>query len=246
LSFKQTRKRVKEILDKYGVQTIELPPEDSKLVVPNYDFNLSYVMDLDGEDVLAMKNWDDCNLYQEEGFYIESLEKIDAQQKNSISIKNIKEDWGSDGNIKLSFSLNGDSQVLEFNHLEEHDNVPLVFVDYVRKLLLNYEGDSKFILVDDEQADFYCLVPILALKEIQQSMGLSARDIGWHRAEYVLEDEPEDDHPIKKGSNVRHSQFGDGVVIQKEGEGASLRVQVDFSNEGMKWLLLQYASLELI
>jgi hypothetical protein len=49
--------------------------------------------------------------------------------------------------------------------------------------------------------------------------------------------------PFSIGQNVRHEQFGDGVVIDFEGRGLDARVQVRFAREGTKWLALQYAKL---
>lgn len=48
------------------------------------------------------------------------------------------------------------------------------------------------------------------------------------------------------GQRVNHSIFGEGVVLNFEGSGASARVQVNFENEGSKWLVLQYANLEAL
>ena len=48
------------------------------------------------------------------------------------------------------------------------------------------------------------------------------------------------------GQRVLHSIFGAGVVISFEGQGASARVQVNFEDEGSKWLVLQYANLQLL
>ncbi len=46
------------------------------------------------------------------------------------------------------------------------------------------------------------------------------------------------------GQTVRHAKFGEGVVLQTEGEGAEEKVQINFRNEGIKWLMLAYAKLE--
>ncbi len=46
------------------------------------------------------------------------------------------------------------------------------------------------------------------------------------------------------GQRVRHAKFGEGVVLQAEGEGAQERVQVNFKNLGLKWLMLSYAKLD--
>jgi DNA helicase II / ATP-dependent DNA helicase PcrA len=48
------------------------------------------------------------------------------------------------------------------------------------------------------------------------------------------------------GQRVLHSIFGAGVVLSFEGQGASARVQVNFEDEGSKWLVLQYANLQLL
>lgn len=48
------------------------------------------------------------------------------------------------------------------------------------------------------------------------------------------------------GQTVSHSLFGEGVILQFEGQGPSARVQVNFANEGVKWLVLQYAKLEAV
>jgi DNA helicase-2/ATP-dependent DNA helicase PcrA len=48
------------------------------------------------------------------------------------------------------------------------------------------------------------------------------------------------------GARVRHGKFGDGVILNLEGNGAHARVQVNFERQGTKWLMLQYANLERI
>ena len=48
------------------------------------------------------------------------------------------------------------------------------------------------------------------------------------------------------GQRVSHAKFGEGVVLQMEGEGAQERVQVNFEQVGMKWLMMAYAKLETL
>lgn len=45
------------------------------------------------------------------------------------------------------------------------------------------------------------------------------------------------------GQNVQHAHFGSGVILAIEGQGAHTRVQVKFSEQGTKWLVLAYANL---
>lgn len=46
------------------------------------------------------------------------------------------------------------------------------------------------------------------------------------------------------GDRVYHPSFGEGTIINYEGKGASLRIQVRFNRLGTKWLVAQYAPLE--
>lgn len=50
--------------------------------------------------------------------------------------------------------------------------------------------------------------------------------------------------PYRLGQRVFHAKFGEGVVLQHEGEGSQARVQVNFAQAGMKWLMLAYANLQ--
>ena len=45
------------------------------------------------------------------------------------------------------------------------------------------------------------------------------------------------------GQHVAHQKFGEGVVVNIEGGGADMRVQVNFKRTGAKWLALEYAKL---
>jgi DNA helicase-2/ATP-dependent DNA helicase PcrA len=49
---------------------------------------------------------------------------------------------------------------------------------------------------------------------------------------------------VRLGARVRHGKFGDGVILNVEGNGAQARVQVSFERQGTKWLMVQYANLE--
>ncbi len=51
---------------------------------------------------------------------------------------------------------------------------------------------------------------------------------------------------FKLGQRVRHAKFGEGTVINYEGQGAHARIQVKFNRVGVKWLVLSFAKLEPI
>jgi DNA helicase-2/ATP-dependent DNA helicase PcrA len=49
---------------------------------------------------------------------------------------------------------------------------------------------------------------------------------------------------LKLGQRVTHAKFGEGVVINYEGEGKQARIQVNFDDVGSKWLMMAYANLQ--
>ncbi len=54
------------------------------------------------------------------------------------------------------------------------------------------------------------------------------------------------DTRISLGQRVTHGKFGEGVVLNYEGQGSNARVQVNFDAVGSKWLVLSYAKLEVL
>ncbi len=51
---------------------------------------------------------------------------------------------------------------------------------------------------------------------------------------------------MRLGARVRHGKFGDGVILNLEGQGSQARVQVNFEHQGAKWLMLSFANLEVV
>jgi len=49
---------------------------------------------------------------------------------------------------------------------------------------------------------------------------------------------------VRLGQLVRHNKFGDGVILNYEGQGSHARVQVNFERAGTKWLVMAYANLQ--
>ena len=49
---------------------------------------------------------------------------------------------------------------------------------------------------------------------------------------------------LKIGQRVKHAGFGEGIVLDYEGQGRHARVQINFESVGSKWLVLAYANLQ--
>jgi len=59
-----------------------------------------------------------------------------------------------------------------------------------------------------------------------------------------IDEEPLIDAALQIGQLVKHAKFGEGVLLAAEGKGAHARVQVNFYDVGLKWLVLAYANLQ--
>jgi DNA helicase-2/ATP-dependent DNA helicase PcrA len=49
---------------------------------------------------------------------------------------------------------------------------------------------------------------------------------------------------FRLGQRVLHPTFGEGVILNAEGQGPGARVQVNFAHAGAKWLVIAYANLQ--
>ncbi len=52
--------------------------------------------------------------------------------------------------------------------------------------------------------------------------------------------------PFQLGQRVFHEMFGEGTVLQFEGQGPGLRVQINFDDAGSKWLVVSFAKLQVL
>ncbi|MGH8549716.1 MAG: DNA helicase II [Methylococcales bacterium] len=57
---------------------------------------------------------------------------------------------------------------------------------------------------------------------------------------------PAQDASFRLGQRVQHAKFGDGIVLRNEGDGQQARVQVNFEEAGVKWLMVAYANLQTL
>ena len=54
------------------------------------------------------------------------------------------------------------------------------------------------------------------------------------------------DGQLKLGQRVSHAKFGEGVILNLEGNGSHMRIQVNFEKAGSKWLVASYANLQSV
>jgi DNA helicase-2/ATP-dependent DNA helicase PcrA len=90
--------------------------------------------------------------------------------------------------------------------------------------------------------DHYPL-PSRFLREIPTDLVREVR-LGGVVTRPILEVEEPQNGGYHLGQHVVHPKFGEGIVVNCEGQGESARVQVNFTHEGSKWLVAAYAKLQ--
>ncbi len=114
----------------------------------------------------------------------------------------------------------------------------------MRHLYITYAEQRRLYGVDTygQPSRFIAELPPDLVEEIRPRLQVS-------RPIYVKRSSTLDESPsagMRMGSRVRHSKFGDGVVLNFEGNGPHARIQVNFEQQGTKWLMLSYANLEVV
>jgi ATP-dependent DNA helicase UvrD/PcrA len=113
----------------------------------------------------------------------------------------------------------------------------------MRELVLTYAEQRRLHGVDSlgQVSRFVNEIPDELIEEVRPRIQIS-RPVHFHGGRL---EEPEIPG-MRLGQRVRHGKFGEGVVLNFEGQGSHARVQVNFERQGTKWLMVSYANLELM
>jgi DNA helicase-2/ATP-dependent DNA helicase PcrA len=113
----------------------------------------------------------------------------------------------------------------------------------MRQLYITYAEQRRLYGIDTygQPSRFISELPAELIEEIRPRLQVS-RPLFVKRSS-TLEETPSS---MRMGSRVRHTKFGDGVVLNFEGNGPHARIQVNFEGQGPKWLMLSYANLEVV
>ena len=112
----------------------------------------------------------------------------------------------------------------------------------MQKLVLTYAESRRLYGEDNYHSPsrFLRELPKTLVQEVRLQSSIT-RPLSMHRSLT-----PEMPAGINLGQRVYHEIFGEGVVLNFEGRGAAARVQVNFADDGSKWLVLQYANLQML
>jgi DNA helicase II / ATP-dependent DNA helicase PcrA len=120
----------------------------------------------------------------------------------------------------------------------------------MRQLYLSYAETRRLHGIDSHGSPsrFIREVPPDLVEEVRPRIQVSrpvynSSSYSQTRSTTLFEETPDG---IRLGQRVRHGKFGEGIVLNLEGQGTHARVEVRFENLGSKWLVLSYANLETI
>jgi DNA helicase-2/ATP-dependent DNA helicase PcrA len=143
----------------------------------------------------------------------------------------------------------------EPGRLEEERRLCYVGVTRAMKQLYITYAESRRMYGTDtynRPSRFVSEIPAELIQEVRQKKSI-VRPAGSNLGPYssvnsggVMKGAEVDGTDLKLGQRVAHSKFGEGVVVNYEGQGKQARVQVNFMNEGSKWLMMAYAKLKPI
>ncbi len=113
----------------------------------------------------------------------------------------------------------------------------------MKQLYLTYAEQRRLHGVDSygTPSRFIREIPAELLEEVRPRIQVS-RPIYMPRRGAVEEDPAPGG--VRLGQRVRHGKFGEGVILNLQGQGSHAQVEVNFERQGKKWLMLAYANLE--
>jgi DNA helicase-2/ATP-dependent DNA helicase PcrA len=113
----------------------------------------------------------------------------------------------------------------------------------MRQLYLTYAEQRRLHGVDSyaSPSRFIREIPTELLEEVRPRMQVS-RPVYIPR-QSIAQAEAQS-AGVRLGQRVKHGKFGEGTILDLEGQGSHARVQVNFERQGTKWLMLAYANLE--
>ncbi|MFQ6004033.1 MAG: DNA helicase II [Woeseia sp.] len=132
------------------------------------------------------------------------------------------------------------------NGLEEERRLCYVGMTRAKQnLYLSYAERRRLHGMDSysQPSRFIAEVPSEFVEEVRPKVQVS-RPLPAGRRSAAMQ--PGGELGIRMGQRVRHGKFGDGIILNCEGQGAHARVEVNFETAGTKWLVLSYANLDLM
>jgi len=138
--------------------------------------------------------------------------------------------------------------VEEIGRLEEERRLCYVGMTRAMRKLYLLHAESRRIYGQEKfhkASRFLRELPESCVEEVRmQSQVSRPKSVGKFSNTFTLETFA--NTGFKLGQQVTHAKFGEGVVLNYEGSGAQSRIQVNFEEVGSKWLVVEYANLQVV
>ena len=155
---KSACQKILEILEKYDLQKsecdraelmsrIDIFVEDTKRC--EFWDVLDVLYEISDLESVYLAIWDDCNVYQEAGFYQDKLSKLSEISGGDINFGEIKEVWRGDGLLDLKIQeAGGFSEIITLDPLNSFDRIPDQFIEYIKNRLSRLDGETKPLVIE--------------------------------------------------------------------------------------------------
>jgi ATP-dependent DNA helicase UvrD/PcrA len=137
----------------------------------------------------------------------------------------------------------------EEGRLQEERRLCYVGITRAREqLVLSYAEQRRLYGKDmyPMPSSFIGEIPAQFIEEIRPKTNYTAATNAYEKKSNYRFEQQDNDSGLSIGQRVLHQKFGEGFVINYEGQGKSARVEVNFDQAGSKWLVLSYANLQTI
>ncbi len=137
----------------------------------------------------------------------------------------------------------------EDGRLEEERRLCYVGITRAREqLVLSYAEQRRLYgkEIYPMPSSFLGEIPDEYIEEIRPKSGFQAEPTSYSTFQQAATSVSGNDSGLSIGQRVQHHSFGEGTVLNYEGQGKSARVEVNFDQVGSKWLVLSYANLQTV
>ncbi len=147
----------------------------------------------------------------------------------------------------------------ERDKMEEERRLAYVGITRARKFLTLSLSELRRLYGREERnlpSRFLAELPVDNLQEISYRANITSfnndddtftKDEQFYqdrKKSYIKKKKESDGYTL--GRKVKHNRFGEGTIVNLDGEGEHRRVQIAFVNEGVKWLVVKLANLTLM
>ncbi len=135
----------------------------------------------------------------------------------------------------------------EAGRMEEERRLCYVGITRAREKLVVSSAEVRRLYGNDNYnmvSRFIKEIPAELMQEIRPKAQFS-RPV-YQPQQSFSQKQMEQEAGLSVGQRVSHAKFGSGIILNIEGQSSQARVQVNFENNGSKWLMLEYANLQAI